>query len=87
MDEITKSQEMDLEKEDETAQDSSEKPGQPETIESGQDQEAEDEIDRSLIDLMTVEEIIEENGKLMVEFEAQMFKDLCYSDALVVCGR
>lgn len=49
--------------------------------------EEEADFDNELANLVTAEEFIEKNGQTMVEFEKQMFKDLCYADGLIVCGK
>lgn len=60
---------------------------EPEKQDASTQEEYEQNVDRELADLMTAEEYIEKNGQTMLEFEKQMFKDLCYSDGLVVCGK
>lgn len=45
------------------------------------------EINEDMNDLMQVDELLDKSDNKLLDFERQMFLDLIYNDALVICGK
>lgn len=45
------------------------------------------EINEDMNDLMQVDELLDKSDSKLLDFERQMFLDLIYNDALVICGK
>lgn len=47
----------------------------------------EDELERKMCEAVGAEEFLDKSGVYMLPFQKQIFLDLVYSDALVVCAK
>lgn len=45
------------------------------------------EINEDMHDLIQVDELLDKSDSKLLDFERQMFLDLIYNDALVICGK
>lgn len=45
------------------------------------------EINEDMHDLIQVDDLLDKSDSKLLDFERQMFLDLIYNDALVICGK
>ena len=45
------------------------------------------EINEDMHDLIQVDELLDKSDSKLLDYERQMFLDLIYNDALVICGK
>lgn len=57
------------------------------TIPTSKDDEIELELERQMCDVVGAEEFLDKSGVYMLPYQKQIFLDLVYSDALVVCAK
>lgn len=51
------------------------------------DNEEENELERKMCEVVGAEEFLDNSGVYMLPYQKQIFLDLVYSDALVVCAK